>query len=223
MTTFFMISDYGFAILKVFIFFILLHAVYPTFKYRYAVIISCIAAPFYIQINDYLLYTMLSVLLYILILFIGGCILVRKKFFVLIFLSAFYVLMAGCIELFYITMMLNLSRHGARFLSVLHSYPDRTTIAFSLITKGCELALVLITAAIIRRMSDGKKKVWKLLIATVVGCFVMIYLMHKTFSNYFEAPKFWVILIAFLLLCCLPFCSLKLTCETDSIYWKRKR
>ena len=86
MTTFFMISDYGFAILKVFIFFILLHAVYPTFKYRYAVIISCIAAPFYIQINDYLLYTMLSVLLYILILFIGGCILVRKKFFVLIFL-----------------------------------------------------------------------------------------------------------------------------------------
>ena len=63
MTTFFMISDYGFAILKVFIFFILLHAVYPTFKYRYAVIISCIAAPFYIQINDYLLYTMLSVLL----------------------------------------------------------------------------------------------------------------------------------------------------------------
>ena len=28
----------------------------------------------------------------------------------------------------------------------------------------------------------------------------MIYLMHKTFSNYFEAPKFWVILIAFLLL-----------------------
>lgn len=186
--------------LKVFIFFILLHAVYPTFKYRYAVIISCIAAPFYIQINDYLLYTMLSVLLYILILFIGGCILVRKKFFVLIFLSAFYVLMAGCIELFYITMMLNFSRHGARFLSVLHSYPDRTTVAFSLITKGCELALVLITAAIIRRMSDGKKKVWKLLIATVVGCFVMIYLMHKTFSNYFEAPKFWVILIAFLLL-----------------------
>ena len=80
MTTFFMISDYGFAILKVFIFFILLHAVYPTFKYRYAVIISCIAAPFYIQINDYLLYTMLSVLLYILILFISGCILVRKKF-----------------------------------------------------------------------------------------------------------------------------------------------
>ncbi len=60
MTTFF-ISDYGFAILKVFIFFILLHAVYPTFKYRYAVIISCIAAPFYIQINDYSLYTMLSV------------------------------------------------------------------------------------------------------------------------------------------------------------------
>ena len=52
MTTFFMISDYGFAILKVFIFFILLHAVYPTFKYRYAVIISCIAAPFYIQINE---------------------------------------------------------------------------------------------------------------------------------------------------------------------------
>lgn len=200
MTTFFMISDYGFAILKVFIFFILLHAVYPTFKYRYAVIISYIAAPFYIQINDYLLYTMLSVLLYILILFISGCILVRKKFFVIIFLSTFYVLMAGCIELFYITMMLNFSRHGARFLSVLHSYPDRTTIAFSLITKGCELALVLITAAIIRRMSDGKKKVWKLLIATVVGCFVMIYLMHKTFSNYFEAPKFWVILIAFLLL-----------------------
>lgn len=89
MTTFFMISDYGFAILKVFIFFILLHAVYPTFKYRYAVIISCIAAPFYIQINDYLLYTMLSVLLYILILFISGCILVRKKFFVIIFLSTF--------------------------------------------------------------------------------------------------------------------------------------
>ncbi len=26
----------------------------------------------------------------------------------------------------------------------------------------------------------------------------MIYLMHKTFSNYFEAPKSWVILIAFL-------------------------
>ena len=89
MTTFFMISDYGFAILKVFIFFILLHAVYPTFKYRYAVIISCIAAPFYIQINDYLLYTMLSVLLYILILFISGCILVRKKFFVIIFGSPF--------------------------------------------------------------------------------------------------------------------------------------
>ena len=64
MTTFFMISDYGFAILKVFIFFILLHAVYPTFKYRYALLISCIAAPFYTQINDYLLYTMLSVFLY---------------------------------------------------------------------------------------------------------------------------------------------------------------
>lgn len=81
MTTFFMISGYGFTVLKVFIFFILLHAVYPTFKYRYALLISCVAAPFYTQINDYLLYTMLSILLYILILFIGGCILVRKNFF----------------------------------------------------------------------------------------------------------------------------------------------
>ena len=70
MTTFFMISGYGFTVLKVFIFFILLHAVYPTFKYRYALLISCVAAPFYTQINDYLLYTMLSILLYILILFI---------------------------------------------------------------------------------------------------------------------------------------------------------
>lgn len=61
MTTFFMISGYGFTVLKVFIFFILLHAVYPTFKYRYALLISCIAAPFYTQINDYLLYTMLSI------------------------------------------------------------------------------------------------------------------------------------------------------------------
>lgn len=89
MTTFFMISGYGFTVLKVFIFFILLHAVYPTFKYRYALLISCVAAPFYTQINDYLLYTMLSILLYILILFIGGCILVRKNFFVLILLSTF--------------------------------------------------------------------------------------------------------------------------------------
>ena len=121
MTTFFMISGYGFTVLKVFIFFILLHAVYPTFKYRYALLISCVAAPFYTQINNYLLYTMLSILLYILILFIGGCILVRKNFFVLILLSTFYVLMAGCIELFYITMMLNFSRHGARFFYVLLS------------------------------------------------------------------------------------------------------
>ena len=55
MTTFFMISDYGFAILKVLIFFILLHAVYPTFKYRYALINSSVAAPFYTQFKDYLL------------------------------------------------------------------------------------------------------------------------------------------------------------------------
>ena len=200
MTTFFMISGYGFTVLKVFIFFILLHAVYPTFKYRYALLISCVAAPFYTQINDYLLYTMLSILLYILILFIGGCILVRKNFFVLILLSTFYVLMAGCIELFYITMMLNFSRHGARFFYVLHLEPDRTTIAFSLITKGCELVLVLITTAIIRRMSEGKKKIWKLLIATASGCFVMMYLMRKTFNNYFETPLLWIILIVFLLL-----------------------
>jgi len=200
MTTFFMISVYGFTVLKVFIFFILLHAVYPTFKYRYALLISCIAAPFYTQINDYLLYTMLSILLYILILFIGGCILVRKNFCVLILLSTFYVLMAGCIELFYITMMLNFSRHGARFFYVLHFEPDRTTIAFSLITKGCELVLVLITTAIIRRMSEGKKKIWKLLIATASGCFVMMYLMRKTFNNYFETPLLWIILIVFLLL-----------------------
>ena len=46
MTTFFMISGYGFTVLKVFIFFILLHAVYPTFKYRYALLISCVAADF---------------------------------------------------------------------------------------------------------------------------------------------------------------------------------
>ena len=49
-------------------------------------------------------------------------------------------------------------------------------------------------------MSEGKKKVWKLLIATAVGCFVMMYLMRKTFRNYFETPMLWVILIAFLLL-----------------------
>ena len=95
--------------------------------------------------------------------------------------------MAGCIELFYITMMLNFSRHGARFFYVLHLEPDRTTIAFSLITKGCELVLVLITTAIIRRMSEGKKKIWKLLIATASGCFVMMYLnVEKTFNNYLK-------------------------------------
>ena len=74
MTTFFMISGYGFTVLKVFIFFILLHAVlsYVQVPVRAPYFLHC--STIYTQINDYLLYTMLSILLYILILFIGGCI-----------------------------------------------------------------------------------------------------------------------------------------------------
>lgn len=202
MTTFFQITNYGFAVLKVFLFFVLLHAVYPDFKYRYACVISLIAAPFYIALAPICITigSPVPILLYIAALFGGSCILVRKDFFTLITLSAFYVLIIGCLELCYITWMMNYSYYGGRYLYLVTAYYKQPRFFYSLKTKACEIILILLLCAVIRRIHKEQMKLWKLLPVTAAGYIFLGFMIRNTFRNYFSVPPLWIILIVFLIL-----------------------
>ena len=109
MTALFMIFDYGFTFIEVFLFFIILKAIYSDINYKYAFIITLVSACCTTFINQISLFSAFSVIIFVLSTFIGGCILVRKDYFMLLSISAFYVLMMGCYEFCYASLIMHFS------------------------------------------------------------------------------------------------------------------
>lgn len=119
MTALFMIFDYGFTFIEVFLFFIILKAIYSDINYKYAFIITLVSACCTTFINQISLFSAFSVIIFVLSTFIGGCILVRKDYFMLLSISAFYVLMMGCYEFCYASLIMHFSSYGADYLTLI--------------------------------------------------------------------------------------------------------
>ena len=200
MTALFMVCDYGFTLIELFLFFIILKAIYSDINYKYAVIISIISALCTTLINQISLFSAYSVILFVLSTFIGGCILIRKDYFMLLSISAFYVLMMGCYEFCYVSLIMHFSSYGADYLTLILDYGWRRFV-FSLTTKCGQIIAVLLVCAVIRRIAKEKFYVWKLAIVTVLGYISILYMVHSTFQNYTTTTsKLWMVFAAFLLL-----------------------
>ena len=122
MTALFMIFDYGFTFIEVFLFFIILKAIYSDINYKYAFIITLVSACCTTFINQISLFSAFSVIIFVLSTFIGGCILVRKDYFMLLSISAFYVLMMGCYEFCYASLIMHFSSYRADYLTLILDY-----------------------------------------------------------------------------------------------------
>lgn len=200
MTALFMIFDYGFTSIEVFLFFIILKAIYSDINYKYAFIITLVSACCTTFINQISLFSAFSVIIFVLSTFIGGCILVRKDYFMLLSISAFYVLMMGCYEFCYASLIMHFSSYGADYLTLILNYGWPRFI-FSLTTKCGQAIIVLLVCVVIRCIAKEKFYVWKLVIVTVLGYISILYMIHSTFQNYTTTTsKLWLVFAAFLLL-----------------------
>ena len=200
MTALFMIFDYGFTFIEVFLFFIILKAIYSDINYKYAFIITLVSACCTTFINQISLFSAFSVIIFVLSTFIGGCILVRKDYFMLLSISAFYVLMMGCYEFCYASLIMHFSSYGADYLTLILNYGWPRFI-FSLTTKCGQAIIVLLVCVVIRCIAKEKLYVWKLVIVTVLGYISILYMIHSTFQNYTTTTsKLWLVFAAFLLL-----------------------
>lgn len=200
MTALFMICDYGFSLLELFLFFVILNAIYSNINYKYVLIITVIFSSFTALINQISLFSAYSVILFVLSTFIGGCILIRKDYFMLLSISAFYVLMMGVYEFCYVSLIMHFSSYGADYLTLILDYGWQRFV-FSLTTKCGQIIAVLLVCAVIRRIAKEKFYVWKLAIVTVLGYISILYMVHSTFQNYTTTiSKLWMVFAAFLLL-----------------------
>lgn len=119
MTALFMILIMVLHSSEVFLFFIILKAIYSDINYKYAFIITLVSACCTTFINQISLFSAFSVIIFVLSTFIGGCILVRKDYFMLLSISAFYVLMMGCYEFCYASLIMHFSSYGADYLTLI--------------------------------------------------------------------------------------------------------
>lgn len=200
MTALFMICDHVSLFIEIFLFFIILKAIYSDINYKYAFIITVISTCCVVLINQIALFSPCSVILFVLSTYIGGCILIRKDYFMLFSTSAFYVLMMGCYEFCYISLIIHFSSYETTYLTLISNY-GWPRFFISLTTICGQAITVLLVCAVIQRITKKNFYIWKLVIITVLGYISILYIIHSTFQNYTTTTsKLWIVFASFLLL-----------------------
>lgn len=186
--------------IELFLFYWIIEAIFENQKKYHSILYSLTGAVIIILFNHISLFSHLNMFVFFLVLFLGGCSIVRKELFSILSMAAFYVFCVGCFEFFYVSLLMTNLLFGKNVLSgILQLGLPR--ILFIITCKIAEFLLILFVRVWILKIHKEYFSTTKLFVLAIGGYVGFIYMVKQTFSSYnTDIPKLWMSIFATLLL-----------------------